>query len=53
MFQFHRTVMQLEQVRSTLNMAEVEIAHNPDTAPVFFLKAIERAHRKIQVGGVW
>ena len=42
--------MQLEQVRAVFILAESEIPDNLDLAPVYFLKAIERAHRKIQVG---
>ena len=41
--------MQLEEVRSIFTTAEIEISGNLDIVPVQFLKAIERAHRKMQV----
>ena len=45
-------MIQLEEVRSIFSMAEIAISGNLDIVPVQFMKAIERAHRKMQVCSV-
>ena len=45
----YRPVLQLEDVRSMFTTAEMALPENIEKVPVYFLKAIDRTHRKLEV----